>query len=252
VVNEIEADAKKFGDDRRTLIEVADKVTQAEAKAVLDEPVTIIVSRNGWLRSRQGHDFDVSTLSFKEGDALLDSFRTRTTATIALLDTAGRAYSVPATTAPGGRGDGAPVTSLIEMQGGAKIACVYVGLPEDKLLVAGDLGYGFVCSVADLSSRGKAGKAFLTLDGGERPLAPLPLGQAEEVVALSSDGRALVFPVADVKVMAKGKGVKLIEVSGRQRLTTLATVIDGATWVLKPDRLAACRSHRGGKGRKAR
>ena len=251
VVSEIEADAKLYGDERRTIIEAAERVTQAEAKPVIDEPVTLIVSKNGWLRSRQGHDFDLSGLSFKEGDALLGAFRTRTTATIVILDTSGRAYSVSAMAAPGGRGDGAPVTSLVELQDGAKIAVTFAGLPEEKVLVAGEKGYGFVCSVADMSARGKSGKSFLSLEPKEVPLAPVSLTGVSEVACVSSDGRGLVFAVTEVKEMPRGKGVKLMEIEGRQKMTT-AAVMEGAAPGIKAERLPALRASRGGKGRKAK
>jgi len=252
VIKEIEEDAAKYGDDRRTLIQTAERVTTAEARPVIDEAITVIVSKNGWLRSRQGHEFDVSTLSFKEGDGLLGAFRTRTTATIVILDTLGRTYSVPAAVAPGGRGDGTPVTSLIELQDGGKIAACHVGHPEERLLVAGDRGYGFVCTVADMTARGKSGKALLSMESGEKPLPPLPLAGIEEIVCISSDNRALVFPWNEVKEMPKGKGVKLIEVEGKQRLNTIVPVIAGTASGVKPERLAVCRAHRGSKGHKLR
>ncbi|HET6720663.1 MAG TPA: DNA topoisomerase IV subunit A [Rhodocyclaceae bacterium] len=249
VVKEIEEDAKTYGDARRTVIEAAERITQSEAKPVIDEPVTVIVSKNGWLRSRQGHDFDISTLSFKEGDSLLGAFRTRTTASIVILDSNGRAYSVPAIVAPGGRGDGAPVTSLVEIQDGGKIVAAHVGQPEEKLLVAGEKGYGFIASVADMTARGKAGKAFLSLEAGEKPLAPVPLAGVAEIACVSSDGRGLVFGLGEVKEMPRGKGVKLMEIEGKQKLTVFA-VIDGAAPGIKADRLPMLRASRAGKGRK--
>jgi topoisomerase IV subunit A len=249
VVKEIEADALAYGDARRTVIEAAERITQAETKPVIDEPVTIIVSRNGWLRSRQGHEFDISTLSFKEGDSLLGAFRTRTTATIVILDSNGRAYSVPAIAAPGGRGDGTPVTSLIELQDGGKIVACHIGQPDEKLLVAGEKGYGFICTVADMSARGKAGKAFLSLEANEKPLPPVPLTGVEEIACISSDGRGLVFPLSDVKEMPRGKGVKLMEIEGKQKLVVYA-VIDGKAPGIKAERLPFLHASRAGKGRK--
>jgi len=249
VVKEIEEDAAKFGDARRTVIEVAERITLAEAKPVIDEAVTVIVSKNGWLRSRQGHEFDISGLSFKEGDSLLGAFRTRTTASIVILDSNGRAYSVSAIAAPGGRGDGAPVTSLIDMQEGGKIVATVVGQPEEKVLVAGEKGYGFVATIADMTARGKAGKAFLSLEAGEKPLTPLLINGVDEVACLSSDGRGLVFALSEVKEMPRGKGVKLMEIEGKQKMA-VGAVIDGAAPGVKAERLSALRGSRGGKGRK--
>lgn len=253
VTKEIEDDSRSYGDARRTVIEAAARVTQSESRPVIDEPVTIIISRNGWLRSRQGHEVDLSALNFKEGDALLGAYRTRTTANIVVIDSNGRAYSTPALSAPGGRGDGTPIASLIDLQGSGTIVGAYAGLPEEKLLVAGEKGYGFVATVADMTTRGKGGKAFLTLEPGERPVPPLPLEGVVEIACVSSDNRGLVFALSDVKEMPRGKGVKLMEIEGKQKLA-VGAVIDGKASVgktaIKPERLRVLRSSRGGKGRK--
>ena len=171
VVTEIEAAAVQFGDARRTLIEaVAPTVV---SRAVPDEPVTISVSRHGWMRSRQGHGLDVAQFAYKAGDTPLAVLETRSVNPIVVLDSKGRAYTIRASDVPGGRSDGVPVTTLIELQAGAKVAQAISAVPEQKYLVAGSGGYGFIAAMQDMVSRVKAGKAFMTLEEDEEPLAPV-------------------------------------------------------------------------------
>jgi topoisomerase IV subunit A len=173
IVAEIETAAAQFEDARRTLIEtVAPAVV---SRTVPDEPVTITVSRHGWIRSRQGHGLDVAQFAYKAGDAALAVLETRSVNPIVILDTKGRAYTIQASDVPGGRGDGVPVTTLIDLQVGAKVAQAISAPPEQKYLVAGSGGYGFIAAVQDMVSRVKAGKAFMTLEEDEEPLAPVAM-----------------------------------------------------------------------------
>ncbi len=251
VAAEIEADAKKYGDDRRTFIEADAKVTMSDAKTVsiVDEPTTLIVSKHGWLRSRQGHNIDPTQLSFRSGDELLACLPCRTVDNLILLDTKGRAYSIPASDIPGGKGDGVPATSLADFQDGGK-PCLAVAIKNDALyLVASSGGYGFRCQGADFLSRGKAGKAFMTLSEGEAPVvfAPAPLG---EIACVTKDGRALVFNIDEVRQLPKGRGLKLIDAApGKTALEEIIPVVDGAAGKLKGERLEICRGNRGGKGK---
>lgn len=251
VASEIEADAKKYGDDRRTLIEVAERVNVADAKTVsiVDEATTLIVSKHGWLRSRQGHNVDASQLTFRSGDSLLAFLPCRTVDALVLLDHLGRAYSIPAAEIPGGKGDGVPATSLVDFQESGK-PCLAMAVQNDKLyLVAASGGYGFRCKGEDLLSRGKAGKAFMSLAEGELPIffAPAPEG---EIACLTKDGRGLVFSVEEVRLLPKGRGLKLIDADlGKSALEEIIPVLDGAAGKLKGARLEACRGNRGSKGK---
>ncbi|UCV01978.1 DNA topoisomerase IV subunit A [Dechloromonas denitrificans] len=254
VASEIEADAKKYGDDRRTFIEAADKVTMSDAKTVsiVDEPTTLIVSKHGWLRSRQGHHIDPTQLTFRSGDSLLACLPCRTVDNLILLDHLGRAYSIPAADIPGGKGDGIPATSLADFQDGGKPCLAQAIRSETFYLVAASGGYGFRCKGEDLLSRGKAGKAFMSLPEGDTPVvfAPAPAG---EIACLTKDGRALVFNVEEVRLLAKGRGLKLIDAApGKEALEDIVPVIDGAAGKLKGEKLAVCRSPRGGKGKRVR
>ena len=251
VAAEIEADAKKYGDDRRTFIEAADKVTMSDAKTVsiVDEPTTLIVSKHGWLRSRTGHNIDPTQLVFRSGDSLLACLPCRTVDSLILLDTRGRAYSIPASDIPGGKGDGIPATSLVDFVGGAK-PCLALAVQSEKLyLVAASGGYGFRCRGEDLLSRGKAGKAFMTLPESETPVVFI-LAPEGEVACVTKDGRGLVFNVEEIRLLPKGRGLKLIDAApGKTALEEIIPVIDGAAGKLKGERLESCRGNRGGKGK---
>jgi topoisomerase-4 subunit A len=236
IVKEITDDAKKFGDDRRTLIEEVASTGNVEV-SVPDEPATVIVSKNGWVRARQGHGIDAAAISYKTGDFPYFVAEARTVWPLIVIDTHGRAYSLRVADLPGGRGDGVPLSTLIEFQDGGKLAQVLTAPPEANYLVAGSGGYGFIASVADMVSRNKAGKAFLTLEKGEHPLVPAAVstkvgagGTAPTVntavAVLSAAGRLLLFPLTELKVMAKGKGLTLLDLAKGDELVGIAVTTD--------------------------
>ena len=223
IVKEIEADAKKHGDARRTLIEAvaATPSGRSELKInVPDEPVTVILSKAGWLRSRQGHGIASESIAYKTGDAAFANFETRTTWPLLLLDSNGRAYTLPVAAIPGGKGDGVPLTTLIELQDGGKVVQAFSATPEAQYLFANSGGYGFVATVTDLVGRNKAGKAFMTLEPGETVLAPVAV-TGSHVFAASSNGRLLVFDSAEMKTLAKGRGVIIVTLDERCTLAAL-------------------------------
>jgi topoisomerase-4 subunit A len=199
---------KKYGTERRTVIEETEAAEFDDT--LIDEPVTIILSRKGWIRSRIGHGIDLSGLAFKDGDGLHSAVETRTSKTFLLLDENGRAYTVAASLVPGGRGDGVPITSLIELQDRAKIISMFVAEENDRLLLASSIGYGFVTQVANLMGRNKAGKAVLNTAGGTALLPILLRPEEERVAVLSSAGYMLVFGLEEIQEYPKGKGNKLI------------------------------------------
>jgi topoisomerase-4 subunit A len=220
IVSEIEADAARYGDNRRTLIEAVAPVSLT--RSVPDEPLTITLSRHGWIRSRQGHGLDATQFAWKTGDAPLAILETRSVSPVIVLDTVGRAYSIRASDVPGGRGDGVPVTTLIELPSGAKIAHAIAAAAGQKFLVAGTGGYGFVATIDDMVSRQRAGKAFMTLEANEAPIAPAALVPGlDHVAALSSRGKLLVFPLAEMREVPRGRGVIVM---GLDRDDTLVLV----------------------------
>jgi|694.fasta_scaffold11652_11 topoisomerase-4 subunit A len=220
IQKEIAEDAKRFGDERRTLMEAVTPISQGEI-AVPDEPVTVIISKNGWVRSRQGHGIDPAGITYKTGDFPWMVAETRTVWPLIVIDGNGRSYSVRVSDLPGGRGDGAPLNTMIDFQEGGKLALALSAAPESKYLVAGSKGYGFVASVADMITRNKAGKAFLALDKGERPLPPAPLA-GDTVAVLTQSARLLLFPLAELKEMAKGKGLMLIDLGKNDEVVGVA------------------------------
>jgi topoisomerase-4 subunit A len=224
ILKEVGEDAKRFGDERRTLMEAVTPISQGEI-AVPDEPVTVIISKNGWVRSRQGHGIDPTGITYKTGDFPWLVAETRTVWPLIVIDGNGRSYSLRVSELPGGRGDGAPLNTMIDFQDGARMALALTAAPESKYLVAGSRGYGFIASVADMVSRNKAGKAFLALDKGEKPLPPAPaIGHTAAVLTLG--GRLLLFPLTELKEMAKGKGLMLIDLAKNDEVVGVA-VSDG-------------------------
>lgn len=228
VVKEITEDAKKYGDSvkdpRRTLIE-AEAATAIAEVAVPDEPVTVIVSQNGWVRARQGHGIDPTTISYKAGDFPFLVAESRTVWPLVIVDTLGRAYSVRVADLPGGRGDGVPLATLIEFQDGGKLAQALTDAPEAQYVFANSGGYGFVASISDLISRQRAGKAFMSLDKGEKPILPAKVSRGDtplSLAAISQSGRLLVFPLDELKVMAKGRGLIIQDVDSKDALAGVA------------------------------
>jgi topoisomerase-4 subunit A len=223
IVAEVEADAKRFGDKRRTLIEAVAPVVLT--RTVPDEPVTVTLSRHGWIRSRQGHALDASQFAWKSGDGPLAVLETRTIHPVVVLDTQGRAYTIRAADIPGGRGDGVPITTLIDLQPGAKVAQAITGVPGSKFLVAGTGGYGFVAGLDDMVSRQRAGKTFMTLEPEEEPVAPVALDAGlDHVAALASNGKLLVFPLAEMREVPRGRGVIMMRLDDGERLVAVALV----------------------------
>jgi len=221
VVSEIEDDVKTFGDKRRTKIEEAEK---AELETpVIDEPVTVIFSRKGWVRARQGWGVDPTTLSFKEGDGLLALIQVRTVDPVVFLDSKGRAYTVEASQLPPGRGDGAPASSLVEVQEGAHIMYVVAGKAETSVLVASSGGYGFLTKIADMMSNRKAGREFMSVEEGETPIPPFMYEDVpgNYVAAVSEQGRMLLFQVAEMKQLSKGRGVIIMGLEKGEKLVAV-------------------------------
>ena len=230
MVKEIEADAKTFADARRTLIQ-EEKKAVAEVK-VVDEPVTVVVSQKGWVRARQAHGHEASSFAFKAGDGLYGTFECRTVDTLLIFGSNGRVYSVPVAVLPGARGDGQPVTTLIELEPGTQVAHYFAGPAQTTLLLSGSGGYGFLASVEHMVSRNKSGKSFISLAEGETVCAPSLVGgaganpaapPATHVACASTGGRILTFEITELKLMEKGgRGLTLIDLEPKDALAGAA------------------------------
>jgi topoisomerase-4 subunit A len=232
IIREIEADAKLYGDARRTVIEEAQRAV-AEQK-VIDEPVTVIISEKGWVRARTGIGHDVAQFTFKAGDALHGAFECRTVDTMLGFGDNGKVYSVPVAALPGARGDGVPITTLVDLSNGVRILHYFTGSAQTNLLLASSTGFGFAAKAGDMVSRLKGGKAFMTLDDGAVPLPPRVIAPAASAVAcLSEKGRLLVFGMDELKTLANGgRGVILMELEAKEKLLSVQPITQKGVTVL--------------------
>jgi topoisomerase-4 subunit A len=215
VGKEIGDDAKTFGDKRRTLMKAAERTTVDTP--VLDEPVTVVVSVNGWVRARQGHGHASDQFTFKTGDGLYATFECRTVDALIAMSSTGRTYSVSVAGLPGGRGDGVPVTSLVEVEPGAMLTQFYAGVAPTRMVIATQQGLGFITTLEAMMSRQRAGKQFMTIEAGDAPAVVSALPEAAVNLALlSAKGRLLVVDLEEVKVLPTGgRGVALLEPDGK-------------------------------------
>jgi topoisomerase-4 subunit A len=229
VVAELAEDAKKYGDERRTLMK-AEERAQIE-RTVLEEPITVILSKKGWVRARSGHGVDMDSVNFKDGDARYLEIECKTTDTLTVLASGGKAFSVDAAALPSGRGDGAPMNTLVN-SGPDDIVWIALGDPQTQLLVANTGGNGFLCRLGDLASKTRQGKDFMTVPEGAKALPPALVGEGRMVAALSSDARLLVFPLDEVPARPNGGvGVQLIALPENIVLAA-AAVTDGNSLVV--------------------
>jgi topoisomerase-4 subunit A len=219
IKKEILEDTEAYGDERRTLI-VEREAAQAldETQLVSSEPVTVILSQRGYARAAKGHEVDPSGLSYKSGDAFLASARGKSNQLAMFIDSTGRVYSVIANTLPSARGQGEPLSSHFKPPDGAEFCGTMIGDASDRWLFGSNAGYGFVAKLEDLVSRNKAGKAILRVPPGGRAVVPAPIPADTEclVAAVSSIGRLVLFELDELPELAKGKGLKLINIPTRK------------------------------------
>ncbi len=268
IKKELLADAETFGDARRSPI-----VTRAEAQAFTEselmttEPVTVVLSEAGWARAAKGHEVDAAGLAYKSGDKLKLLARGKSNQSAVFFDSTGRTYSLPAHTLPSARGQGEPLTGRVSPPSGATFEGLVIGDPENLYLVASDAGYGFVTKLENLISKNRAGKAVLSLPTGSKVLPPVEVSNLEtdEVVGITNEGRMLMFKIAELPELAKGKGNKMISIPGarvaeRQEYVIAFAVMDrskillihsGKRYIkLAIDELEHYRGERGRRGNK--
>lgn len=219
IKQELLEDAEDYGDARRTQI-VEREAAQAldETQLVASEPVTVVLSERGYARAAKGHDVDPVALSYKSGDGFLASAQGRSNQLAMFIDSTGRVYSVIAHTLPSARGQGEPLSGRFKPPDGAGFCGAMIGDEEQRYLLASDAGYGFVATLGDLVSRNKAGKAVLRVPKGGRPIVPSPVPKDTEclIAAVSSIGRLLMFEMDELPELAKGKGLKLINIPAKK------------------------------------
>jgi topoisomerase-4 subunit A len=240
IATEIRADADQYGDERRTKI-IEREAAQAidETTLIPNEPVTVVLSTGGWVRSAKGHDIEPGALSYKSGDAFQALARGRSLQPALFIDSTGRTYTLPAHSLPSARGHGEPLSGRLDPPDGAKFAGVMIGEPEDLWLLATDAGYGFTARLKDLVSDRRAGKTVLNVPENALVLAPAPVPSPDSLIAVvSSEGKLLAFAASEVPEMPRGKGNKLYDIPSKKAtaraelMTAVAVVPPKASLVL--------------------
>ncbi len=216
VKKELLATAEEFGDARKSpLVERDSAQAFSETDLLVSEPVTVVLSEKGWIRAAKGHEVDAKSLSYKSGDTFHQAARGRSNQSVILLDSTGRSYALMAHALPSARGQGEPLSSRLNPPNGATFNGLVIGEPSQRILLSSDAGYGFITTLGDCYSKNRAGKAMLSLPAGARVLPPVLVDDVAEsqLVAIASDGRMLVFPLADLPQLARGKGNKIIGIT---------------------------------------
>ncbi|MBI1195317.1 MAG: DNA topoisomerase IV subunit A, partial [Gammaproteobacteria bacterium] len=234
---ELQADAEEFGDDRRSpLVDRAPARAMSETDIMPTEPMTVVLSKKGWVRAAKGHDIDAGSLAYKAGDGFLCSVYGRSNQNVIVFDDQGRTYALQIHTLPSARGHGEPLTGRLSPPPGAHFIAAIAGDSEVRYLLASDAGYGFVAQAEALTVRNKAGKAVLTLPEGAGIMVPAKVqGDSDaEVAVVDSEGRFLVFPITDLPELPRGKGVRLMGVrpAEGERLIAMAVVPKGGAVVV--------------------
>ncbi len=262
VAKEIEEAAKEFGDERRTLVKEAQ--TTVIEQTIADEPVTVVISKKGFLRSRAGHGHDCTLMSFKMGDGLETAIECRTVDALIVVDKGGRTYAIAVSALPGARGDGLPLSSFLELEKGVEIAGYVAADPKRDVVLATTEGMGFICAVGDLASRMKAGRLFVKVSDGHAVLPPqLVEPGADRMACLSSDNKILVYGLEELRRLSSGgRGVALMQCEAGQTLISFAVadergfLVSGKgrggksrSTILSRKSLAAHSMHRARKGK---
>nr|WP_026223488.1 DNA topoisomerase IV subunit A [Methylosarcina fibrata] len=211
---ELERDAEKYGDDRRSPIVEREAAQPMETAALIsNEPLTVVMSQKGWIRAAKGHDFDVDSLNYRSGDGFLDAARCRTTQPVYILDSTGRAYSTTTHDLPSARTHGEPLTGRLNPPPRSLFVHLLAGNPEDWYLLCSNYGYGFRVQLKELFSKNKAGKQLISLPDGSKVVKPAPMRSETDLIAVATlQGRLLIFSAAEIPELAKGKGNKLIQI----------------------------------------
>jgi len=241
VKKELIQDADEFGDERRsTLIQRQAASAIDESKLVPSEPITVVLSQQGWARAAKGMEVDARSLNYKSGDTYQGHATGKSNQLVLFLDSRGRSYALPAHSLPSARGQGEPLSGRLKPADGARFVGVMMGEQNDYFLIASSAGYGFVCKLEDMLTRNRAGKALLSVPKGAQALAPVCVRDIEEdwIVAIGSEGNMLVIPLKDLPILSKGKGNKIINIpskkvtNGEESMRAITLVQDGESMTL--------------------
>lgn len=265
IKKEILADAQAYGDDRRSpIVERSEAKAMSEHDFVPSEPVTIVLSDMGWVRSAKGHDIEPSGLSYRAGDSFRAAARGKSNQPVVFIDSTGRSFALDPLTLPSARGQGEPLTGKLTLPSGATIEHVLMNSEEQKLLMASDAGYGFICTFEELIARNRNGKALISLPENAKVLRPIEINSEDDLLlSITAAGRMLLFPVFDLPQLSKGKGNKIVSipstqlVSGEDRIGYLFILTPKSSVTLRvgkrklqfrPEDLQKFRAERGRKG----
>ena len=258
---EIQDDAQRYADPRRCpLVERRPAQALDENSLTPSEPMVVVLSQKGWVRAAKGREIDATALSYKSGDGFLAQAQGRSSQSALFLDNTGRVYSLPVAGLASARGYGEPLTGKLSPPDGAHFVSVLLGNAEDLYLLASDAGYGFLCTFDELLSRNKSGKLVLNVPEGANIMPPLLVSDLDggQLAALSSGGRLLLFPVRELPRLTKGKGNRILELPGEERLQALLLLPPGRGLVLtsgkrdlnlKPADLGGYTGERGRRGK---
>ncbi len=225
---EIIADAETYGDDRRSPLVEREQAQAIDLSAMIPaEPVTVVLSQQGWIRAAKGHEVDAQALNFKAGDAFQAMLRGRSNQAIIILDSTGRCYNVNANTLPSARGQGEPLSGRLNPAPGAQFVALLTGKPDDLYLLSSSFGYGFICRLEDMLTRNKAGKALLNVPSGAQIMTPVPIRsmQEEKIASVTSEGYLLVTPLKDLPQLSRGKGNKMINIPSKRLKEGVESVV---------------------------
>lgn len=258
MIEELTADMKEHGDKRQSpIVERTEATALKETDLAPSEPVTVIVSKSGWIRSAKGHDVDAANMNYRSGDAYLAHAQGKSNEKVYLMDNTGRSYRLDAHTLPSARGQGEPLTSLLKPTGGASFVNVLMGQDDNKLIMASSQGYGFINTFADLDTNQKAGKNVINFDNACSLITHQISEQDTLVGVVSSAGHLLVYPLTELPMMKKGKGNKLIDLKDGDSVVAITTFSEGdslsldsgkRTLTLKPMDIANFMGTRGRRG----
>ena len=227
IKSELEEDAEKYGDDRRSPIVEREASQALDTTALIaNEPLTVVLSEKGWIRATKGHDFDVASLSYRSGDGYLDSIKCRSTQQVYIMDSTGRVYSSNTHDLPSARSQGEPLTGRLNPPPGSLFKFLLAGNSDDWYLIASSAGYGFRVQVKELAGKNKAGKSLLSLPDNSTVVKPAPILSNNDLLAVATlQGRLLIFPITDLPELAKGKGNKIIQIPSKDLLAGSDRVI---------------------------
>ena len=266
IKKELKEDQETYGDQRRSPLVKREEAVALRVEEVLpSESVTIVLSKQGWARAAKGHDIDGKTLAYRASDQFYQQINAKSNDSIIFLDSAGKSFSLAAHTLPSARSHGEPLSSRLVFSPGSDVVGMLVGKPEDRCVLASDAGYGFITTLENLITKNKNGKAALKCPEGSRALAPIPVSDIETqfIAALTNLGHLLVFPLAELPELPRGKGNKIIQipksavVAREEFCVAIAVLFETSSLtlnagqrqlVLKPKDLANFHGERGRRG----